>query len=94
MHSMQIKVEEADERREQLLAESLSLEKKSNILKDKVKSLNDKNKQWEESYGVQRGEVNRLANQLTDLKKLLCLDSGELSPQANMGKTPYNTPKF
>ena len=94
MHSMQIKVEEADERREQLLAEYLSLEKKSNILKDKVKSLNDKNKQWEESYGVQRGEVNRLANQLTDLKKLLCLDSGELSPQANMGKTPYNTPKF
>jgi chromosome segregation ATPase len=61
---------------EKLSAQHASLEKKSNMFKDTVKSLNEVNRAWEESYNAQSDdlvshgmEISRLNAQVSDLKR-------------------------
>lgn len=59
-------------------AQHASLEKKSNMLKNTVKSLNEVNRAWEDSYNSQSEdlvthgmEISRLQAQVSDLKRAI-----------------------
>lgn len=61
-----------------LSAQRSSFEKKSNRFKETVKSLNEVNRVWEESYNAQSDdlfsygkEISRLNNEVLDLKRAL-----------------------
>jgi chromosome segregation ATPase len=62
----------------QLSAENTSLKKKCDKFKDMIKSLNDKNRAWEDSYKAQSDdlmshgmEITRLNGQLEGFKRVL-----------------------
>lgn len=62
----------------QVSAQHASLEKKCNMFKDTVKSLNEVNRAWEESYNAQSDdlvahgmEISRLNTLVSDLKQAL-----------------------
>ena len=87
---MQSNIEEVDELNSQqgneiaqLSAQNASMQKKCNIFKEKVKSLNEKNKAWEASYKAQDDdllrygmEISRLNGQNSDLKRVLLSQDG------------------
>ncbi|KAL7539525.1 hypothetical protein ACHAXR_009909 [Thalassiosira sp. AJA248-18] len=109
IHLLQANIEEVDEIRGQmsheisgLSTQNASLQKKCNIFKEKVKSLNEKNRAWEDSYKaqsddfVQHGmEILRLNSQVSELKSQLIVCSGRYvnqfsaSAQTPQGRTNY-----
>jgi len=111
MHLLQANIEDVEEIRVQqrheiagLSAQNASMQKKCNIFKDKVKSLNGKNKAWEDSYKAQSNdlvlhgmEISRLNGRVSDLKSQLIrqgsgryVNRNELSAQSTpQGRTHY-----
>lgn len=79
---LQANIAESDEFRQQqnqeiveLKAQNATLQKKCDLFKEKVKSLNEKNKSWEESYKAQSNdlvlhgmEISRLNDLNSELK--------------------------
>ena len=110
-HLLQANIEDIEENRVQQRdkiaghsAQNASMQKKRNIFKDKVKSLNEKNKAWEDSYNAQRNdlilhgmEISWLNGQVSDLKSQLIMQGpgryvnrSELSTQSTpQGRTHY-----
>ena len=110
-HLLQAKIEEGVElngEQSQTIvkasAQKASLQRKCNIFKEKVKSLNEKNKAWEESYKAQSQdlvlhgmEISRLNGQVSELKRvMLSSEQGsdpflnrELSLQTPQGRANY-----
>ena len=110
-HLLQANIEDVEEIRVQqrheiagLSAQHASMQKKCNIFKDKVKSLNGKNKAWEDSYKAQSNdlvlhgmEISRLNGRVSDLKSQLIrqgsgryVNRNELSAQSTpQGRTHY-----
>ena len=85
-------------------AQHASLEKKSNMFKDTVKSLNEVNRAWEESYNAQSDdlvthgmEISRLQAQVSDLKQAIAaiqqssnrFMNRELTVQTPQGDRPF-----
>ena len=82
---LQSNIKEVEETRDQqrdeiaaLEAQNASMQKKCNLFKDKVKSLSEKNRAWEESYKAQSNdlvlhgmEISRLNGRVSDLKSRL-----------------------
>mmetsp|Transcript_35074 Transcript_35074/g.73994 ORF Transcript_35074/g.73994 Transcript_35074/m.73994 type:complete len:1706 (-) Transcript_35074:109-5226(-) len=87
---------------DRLSAQNASLQKKCNIFKDKIKSLNEKNKAWEVSYKAQSDdlvfhgmEISRLNGQVSDLKaRLIRQGSGRYLVNRNeLARSAQSTPQ-
>lgn len=73
------------------------MQKKCNIFKDKVKSLNEKNRAWEESHKTQSNdlvlygmEISRLNGRVSDLKSQL-IRQGHGRHIASRGEVPSSS---
>jgi hypothetical protein len=88
----------------QLSAHCASLEKKSNMFKDTVKSLNDVNRAWEETYNAQTDdlvthgmEISRLQAQVSGLKQAVAASqqsSNRIMNRELTAQTPQGDRQF